>query len=866
VTERERDGRGNIVAVRRLAGGAPSPPLAGATYAYNALGEILEVIDFNGNLVVRTDCDLLGQRVRLESPDAGLVELAYDEAGNLIRKTDSVRRGRGEAVTYRYDGHNRLVAVDYPRSADVGYRYGDPGASDNRAGRLVEREDESGVISYRYGKLGETVGMQRRLERLTPLATPVEASFTYLYDYLGRLERITYPDGEVLTYGYDRGGQVTSATGLHYGRSTSYLQQIGYDSFGQRVLLRYGNGVETRYVYDENRRWLTAIRTQDSWGQAHQDIAYRFDLVGNVEGVANTAARYETRQTYVYDPLDQLIGANGTTTARPHGIAEYSSSYTQNFNFDAIANMTAKRSSSRTTPARVVGAALGYELDYAYYPEAPHRAERIGGLWYRYDGNGNVAEEREGGHGTDPLEEGTLTREGDVRVVNRGFGLVRHPAGGESVYERRFAWDEENRLMRAAEGQRAVEFRYGADGARSLKYSGSAETLYFDALWQATTDYPDLRRSKHIYVGETRVATRLNIEGHTDAGYEELNTYYYHGDHLGSAQVVSDYRGDPYERMEYTPYGELWVEEKSDAFDRIPFRFTAKEWDEETSLYYYGARYLDPRSSRWASPDPALASYLPAPGGDPAGLPGEGGVFNDLNLALYGYAGNNPVRYTDPSGAFLDEAVKRALEFAARNPAAAAAAVATAPLWLSATAVAAQAAVGLAALGFVLSLQGSTTSTPDELSPSLPANFRYEHGNVITPSGAISNYQEAWESVAAVGGGLPYLGPNGVWEGDILSTTAGEELKLYRVWGGDSNQIGAWLSATRPANAASARASLALPPQNTAEYVSEVTVPAGTRLQIGIAGKHFGQPGGGVQVMLLDRIPASNFGAGVPLE
>ncbi|MCK5197020.1 MAG: RHS repeat-associated core domain-containing protein, partial [Spirochaetales bacterium] len=51
-----------------------------------------------------------------------------------------------------------------------------------------------------------------------------------------------------------------------------------------------------------------------------------------------------------------------------------------------------------------------------------------------------------------------------------------------------------------------------------------------------------------------------------------------------------------FEHIEYTPYGELWEEQKSDVFDRIPFRFTAKELDTETALYYYGARYLDPRT------------------------------------------------------------------------------------------------------------------------------------------------------------------------------------------------------------------------------------------------------------------------------
>lgn len=112
------------------------------------------------------------------------------------------------------------------------------------------------------------------------------------------------------------------------------------------------------------------------------------------------------------------------------------------------------------------------------------------------------------------------------------------------------------------------------------------------------------------------------------------------------------------------PYGETWVEEKAAGGVELGYKFTSKELDAETNLYYFGQRYYDQIISRWISSDPILYHYMPEPADfddahdyfwdtlhDKAEkLPGHGGVYRTVNLDVYHYAGNNPLMIVDPDG------------------------------------------------------------------------------------------------------------------------------------------------------------------------------------------------------------------------
>ncbi len=164
-------------------------------------------------------------------------------------------------------------------------------------------------------------------------------------------------------------------------------------------------------------------------------------------------------------------------------------------------------------------------------------------------------------------------------------------------------------------------------------------------MWTLHTDSGNRDKggqfAKNIYLGDTRIVTKLKGYEETTVHEETFKQYFYHSDHLGSASLISDYEGKEYQRIEYTPYGETWIEKTQNiGSEYLPYKFTAKELDEETGLYYYGARYLDPKYSMWISTDPALGEYIPkAPVDEETrkynqNLPGMGDVFNHINNLL----------------------------------------------------------------------------------------------------------------------------------------------------------------------------------------------------------------------------------------
>ena len=687
VTVQKTDSRGNIVCVEKE--DKTGLLLTRVNYQYNEIGEMLKAVpvplrntqEIKEHPII-VEYDMLGRRTAIESSDSGRQEYFYDECSNLIRENNSVLRENNKQINYEYDGLNRLVKIDYPDTEDTVYTYGGANDSHGAAGKILSVTDASGTLEYEYGRLGEVKRETRTLvTHLNGLHDTITSEMKYRSDYLGRMQWIEYPDGELITYGYDNGGQVISVTGEHWNKNFEYVTNILYDQYGQRTRIDYGNGTFTEYNYDPERRWLDTIKTckGDATGnplKTYQNIKYNFDVVGNVTSYENNCmdnvrGNYKTTQSYTYDSLYQLTGVEGSSSYTPDHSVVYKSTYSQVFDFDdyGLGNMVTKTSKEDITPWQRIGDDLNYELDYEYdYENYSHRRIRAGNRYYKYDSNGNIICEQDGSFDSngDDTAYHKINREADtVYSTDYGWGLFRDDSQNvnklHSRYKRTYSWNERNQLVLSIDANYTTSYIYSQDGERTNKYTSSSETLYFNKMWSLHTDAGNSihggQYAKNVYLGETRIVTKLCLRNDPRADAEELQQYFYHSDHLGSASLISDYKGDEYQRIEYTPYGETWIERTDNkGLEYLPYKFTAKELDEETGLYYYGARYLDPKYSMWISTDPALGEYIPqAPVNDEAkrhnqNLPGMGGIFNHINANLYAYAANNPIRYTDPDG------------------------------------------------------------------------------------------------------------------------------------------------------------------------------------------------------------------------
>lgn len=546
-------------------------------YEYDSEGNIASMTDPNTNTTYY-DYDPLNRLTTVSQPGSTITSYDYDLHGNLT----SVMDAESHVTTYEYDDMGRVISTTSPDTGTVAYAY-------DEASNLTHKTDAKGIsVEYAYDLLDRlthvgfpdstqdigytydtgTYGMGRRTGMTDP-----SGSTTFGYDSRGRLvQKISTLDG--FSYSTNRtftlGGRVISIT-CPSGRTVDYTRNSIGKTSGVSTT---GNGTTTTLI--NNLLYLPFGPSSGMSMGAGSGVTNVFDELYRTI-VTNPGA--QTERTYTYDANSNLTSINVT-----NDVSKY-----KTFTYDAL-----NRLLNAEGP-------FGY-IDYTY--------DHVGNRFTKVENNQIITYTY--ASGTNRLQEITgplaFTYDANGNIIGIGDKVL--------------TYNQNNRLVRVEEDSTILgEYTYNGLGQRVSKTADGVTTIFlydFDGNLIAESQADGTIISEYLYMGMSRIA-EVNV------GSGEI--YYFHNDHLGTPELMTDVSGDEVWGAIIKPFGEATV--KSTSTVNNNFRLPGQIYDEESGLHYnYFRDYY-----------PGIGRYIES---DPIGLDG--------GINLYVYSLNNPVNFYDHRG------------------------------------------------------------------------------------------------------------------------------------------------------------------------------------------------------------------------
>jgi RHS repeat-associated protein len=640
-------------------------------YAYGMIGPVEEEEEEENN--DEADEHLLYQN----SMDAGERWLLYNVAGNPVRRWDS----RGHIIRYQYDALQRQTHVYVQPENDSEFLaehiiYGEDHSNAigrNLRDQIYQHYDSAGVITNEEFDFKDNL-LRNTRQLVSDYTTTPDWSqspnleteiFTTIiaYDALNRPTEFTTPDASIYRPGYNEANLLNTVVVNLRGAftSTRFINNIDYNAKGQREQINYANGVVTTYTYEPDTfrlSTLTSIRQSD--GKRIQDLSYVYDPVGNVMMIQDDAQQtllfnntvVEPHSHYQYDALYRLIKADGREYAGqgandPHGHADipYQTipqsnnsqllrNYTEEFSYDAVGNILkmVHRLGGSSNPSQAV-----WERRYQYAtvnnrllstsrpsdPMLPDYSDtQPYSDSYNYDAHGNMLS---------MPHLSTMQWNYADKLQASSQASSRQVGGTGAIPE--ITW-----YSYTANGQRIREVIESSIAATNITIRNK-ERIYLNG-YEIYREYQNdgssiklAHESLHVIDDDHRIALvetktiDVDIPSHVPTPI----TRYQLNNHLKSSSLELSNSGAVISYEEYYPYGSTSYH-ASDGNVEVSwkrYRYTGKEKDEETGMYYHGARYYIPWLGRWISVDP---------------------IGPQSNQTQYTYANNNPLFFIDMTG------------------------------------------------------------------------------------------------------------------------------------------------------------------------------------------------------------------------
>lgn len=536
VERRESNALGQLLLSLNAAGSALQ---TSTQYAYDADGNLVWTqVNGSASTAIRMAYDLAGNRTSLNDPNSGQQQMRYDALGQLTELIAS----DGSKIVSQYDLLGRLLErsdIDASGTLLEGSRWAYDSAP-HGVGELagMGRTDQSFLQVYGYDALS------RQNQRQTTISAA--------------RQNLTYIDGQHYD-GFSRPVLTQDATGFSY---SSHYNGYGYligernqqdgqplrvigaqNSRGQNTQVSYGNGVVTRYDYDEATGWLEAISSATPQGFLQQ-LSYSYGQNGLL--LAREDGR-GLRESFDYDLLQRL-----TRSTRNLGGQVLQDDY----RYDALGNLLQNPQFA--------------ELRYGQYDAAgqsacggsvvpgPHAVVQSSAGYYCYDARGNQLS-------------------GPGREVS--YSLYDKP------------------LSIGSAGQYS-SFSYDPERRRYLQVASNRITFYLDeGRFEEVID--NGQHKQNSYIGGYLQVQR-------DPSSNQFHLNYQLQDQLGSLESVTDASGALVEKRSYAAFGSVrgadWSNTPAPLLTTTR-GFTDHEHLPEVGLIHMNGRVYDPALGRFLSAD-----------------------------------------------------------------------------------------------------------------------------------------------------------------------------------------------------------------------------------------------------------------------
>ena len=586
-------------------------------------------------------------RLMLREDGSGAIEYYYGKMGEVLKTVRTLIVPNQAVATYvtqwKYDSHNRLLEMIYPDEEKVTYGYNLGGQVDHVRGYKSYGYDYVNKIGYdkfeqrtylKYCNGAETFysydPARRRLQNLVVNAkagTIMDNAYSYdaVSNVLGIKNNAPLPQsgkagGQMShSYTYDPLYRLASATGTYKGtdnKAASYTLSMGYDNMhritskkqhlsqtgvqfdgtlnaGYELAYTYGKDAGRKFqldnVRDINYRTEETPTESTNINNGHK---YTYDANGNLLYINTSRVKKDgkedektTEQKYRWDEENRLLAAD-------------ENGFVSNYWYDADGERTVKTSGENEAiyvNSEFSGGNTGTARFSLYV--SPYLVAGQGGKYTKH------------------------IYVGSQRIVSKLGDLASYGADPRRIP---YAGKEADGLTIDYKDKYAKQLQSIKDNYKAFDqpYNGKDNDDYVNGQGFCCNDgTPEAAQA----MARTRAANG-NFKPNDD--YEKMQ-FYYHPDHLGSSSYITNLDGEVAQHIEYVPFGEVFIEERNNTWN-TPYLFNAKEFDEETGMYYYGARYYEPKLSLWMSVDPFAEKAR--------------------DISPYVYCNQNPIIMFDPDG------------------------------------------------------------------------------------------------------------------------------------------------------------------------------------------------------------------------